>query len=256
MFKTKICLLFGFFFLAWNLEAGEVVHLSLKDCLDLASKNNAKLGAHSYAIEGAKWQYNETQARWMPIIEVSDRMAPVPKDAQNAVDSFFDGNITFFNGAKVGIGLPLYGFGKLSAAKRLGGIGIEAAKGKREKDAGKIRFDVTKLYYGILLGEELKNIARDTLQKIDDQLNKEEETKEHTPYQIAKLKVFRIDIQRKLAETEEKSGLAREALRLQIGLQEEALLIYPIAISIQFPKRFSRSLFICKRPRSQGPTRS
>ena len=221
MFKRKLFFLFVSFCLAASAKAEPPLRLSLQDCLDLASKNSAKMEASGYDIERAEWQYSEANAAFKPVLEWSDRMAPVPRDAQNAAESFFSGDVTFFNSAKIGVGVPVATFGKIAKAKSLAEKGIEAAKEKKAKQKEEIYFDVKRLYFGILLGEELKTLAVDTLQKVDDKLKGEEKNPEHSPYDIAKLKIFRLDLQRKFKEAEEKGDLARQALKVQLGLNRE-----------------------------------
>lgn len=194
------------------------LRLSLSDCLRLAEENNGKLEASDYAIEGARWQYNEAKALFKPVLEVTDRMAPVPTDAQNAAESFFQGDITFFNSTKVGLGMPIHAFGKLATAKKLANQGIQAAQERKAKDRDEIAFQVKQLYYGILLGTELSRIMGDAVKKIDNHLAKEETDPEHSPYEIAKLRVFKLELEKGLREAEERSELGFAALRVQMGL--------------------------------------
>lgn len=187
----------------------------------MAEANNAKLEAGGYAVEGAEWQLNEAQARFKPVLELTNRMAPAPTDAANAAQSFFEGELTFFNQTKVGLGLPVYTFGKLSTAQALAARGVEAAKQKRERTREELRYDVKRLYYGILLGDELRELLEDALGKVNRQLAKEEEDPEHSPYDIAKLKVFKLEMEKRFDEAETKGELAVAALRLQMGLPSE-----------------------------------
>lgn len=207
-------------FSVWGQEA-QPLRLSLDDCLQLAEQNNAKLAAGEYAVEGAGWQINEAQALFKPVLEVTDRMAPVPTDAQDAAASFFRGDITFFNQSRIGVGLPVSSFGKLSTAKELAIQGREAAVKQKERTREEIRYDVKRLYYGILFGREVILLTDDAIGKIDKQLAKEEEDPEHSPYEIAKLKVFRLELEKKQEEARVKGDLAREAMKVQVGLPPE-----------------------------------
>ncbi|MBI4125077.1 MAG: TolC family protein [Deltaproteobacteria bacterium] len=223
--RRKGLFFIGIFGLAVSLsvsaQEAPPLRLSLEDCLALAEANNAKLEAGDYAIEGSEWQVNEAKARFKPVLEVTDRMAPVPTDAQNAAESFFRGDITFFNQTKVGVGLPVYAFGKLSTAKNLAAQGVEAAKNQKERAREEIHHDVKRLYFGILFGKEIVDLTDDAIGKIDNQLAKEEEDPEHSPYDIAKLKVFKLELEKRQEEARIKSDLAREALKVQMGLPAE-----------------------------------
>lgn len=199
-------------------------HLSLQECLEMAAANNARLAAKDYAIEGAQWKYNETKVHGVPTFEYSNKSAPVPRDARTAAASFFEGDVTFFNATRFAVGLPLSGFGQLSVVQDLAQKGIEQARMERVRDEVKLRSEVKQLYYGVLLSQDLGELGRDAVQKIEKQLKKEEETKEHSPYEILKLKVFKLELEKRVAESFTKGALAKEALKLQVGLREEDMI--------------------------------
>lgn len=202
-------------------QPANVLRLSLEDCLNLADQNNAKLRAKEYEIAGAQWQKIESRIRFKPVVEINNRMAPVPTNADDPLGSFAAGDLTFFNGTKVSIGTPLYAFGKITKAQGLALRGVEAAKEKKEKERGDVHYDVKRLYYGILLGKESETLLQDAWQKIEEYLQKEGVEPKHSPYEIAKLKVFKLELEKKVAEVTEKRLLADEALRLQLGLSPE-----------------------------------
>lgn len=206
-----------------NLAFFVLLQLSLHDCLLMAKQYNDLLKAKGVAIEGAKWRQSEAQAAFQPVLEYKDRMAPVPTDADNPIKSLGKGELTFFNSIHLGLGIPVFTFGKLSTAQALAGKGIEESQGRLVMEEGKLAFEVKQLYYGILLGDEIERLLKDALEKIDAQLAKEEETKEHSPYDIAKLKVFRIEAEKKHREALQKQELAYAALRVQLGLPEGAV---------------------------------
>lgn len=196
------------------------LRLTLEDCLQLASENHAKLEAKDYGIEGAKWRLNESRARFWPIIDYKHRMAPVPTDASEAAESFLQGELTFFNSIRVGLGMPLYAFGQLTTVQKLARQGVKAAEVERDKDEGQIHFEVKQLFFGILLARELKAVAYDALSKINGKLKDEAFTQKHSPFEIAKLKIFKIDLEKRLAEGLEKEKVAKEAMAIQLGLPE------------------------------------
>ncbi|MDZ4224447.1 MAG: TolC family protein, partial [bacterium] len=194
--------------------------LSLKDCLDMALANNARLASKDYAIEGAQWKYAETKVHGVPIFEYSNKSAPVPRDARTAARSFFEGDVTFFNASRFAVGMPLTGFGQLSVVQDLARKGIEAARAEKARDAVRLQSDIKQLYYGVLLSQDLRELGEDAVRKIEDQLEKEEETREHSPYEILKLKVFKLELEKRVQEAATKGDMAKEALKLQVGLGE------------------------------------
>ncbi len=225
-------------------DSPAVLKLSLADCLRLAEEQNVKLKAMNYDIEGAQWKRQEARAGFKPVIELTNRMAPVPTDAENPLESFFDGNITFFNTTKVGVGMPVYTFDKFKTADRLAVKGIDAAETKQIKEKEQIRYDVKRLYFGLLLSAELENLVDVALQKINDQLDKEEAEPKHTPYEIAKLKVFKLELERRRAEGKEKAETARGAMRFQLGLPRDQFFVLadayldPVSFQLQSPDHY------------------
>ena len=201
-------------------EPSSGLRLSLQDCLKIALQNNARIAVRDYAIEAAQWRHEETNIRFYPMVEVSNRSAPVPKNAQQAAQSFFEGDVTYLNASKIAVGLPVYGFGQLAVAQELTEKGVEAAHAEKEKDEIKIQSEVKQLYYAILLGGDLSDIAQDAINKINNQLKKEEETHAHSPYEILKLKVFKLDLEKRFEEAQNKLAFAKHALGIQLGLAE------------------------------------
>ncbi len=196
------------------------LRMSLRDCIKMALANNAKLAAKDYSIEGAQWKYNETKIHGVPTFEYSNRSAPVPRDARRAAASFFEGDVTFFNATRLAVGFPITGFGQLAVVEDLAIKGIEAARMEKAKDTVKLQADIKQLYYGILLSHDLADLGNDAIHKIENQLKKEEETKEHSPYEILKLKVFKLELEKKVEEAVTKGTMAKQALKLQMGMGE------------------------------------
>ncbi|MDO8494467.1 MAG: TolC family protein [Deltaproteobacteria bacterium] len=199
----------------------ETLVLSLEKCLEMAGQNSEKIQVKDLGIEGAQWRYQESLAGGKPVFEYKDRIAPVPTDADHPAESFFNGDLTFFNSFRFGVGVPLYASGKLTTAKNLGLKGIEEARMRHRMEKEEVEFEVKQLYFGILLGSEMNYLFKDAVEKINKQLAQEEEEPKHSPYEIAKLKVFKLELAKRMNETGEKIELAKEALRLHLGIQEE-----------------------------------
>jgi len=205
---------------AFAQESPSRLHLSLQDCLELALQNNAKLPIRDYAISAAEQRIREAKAGFWPVIDYSDKMAPAPKDALHAAKSFFEGDLTFWNSTHIGLGFPVYAFGQLETAQNLARKGVEVAKQEKVRDETTIHFEVQQLYHGILFSREIQSIMQDAVNKLENQLKKEEETKKHSPYDILKLKVFKADLEKRILEIKEKETEARLALKIQMGLPE------------------------------------
>lgn len=223
-----------------------VLTLSLEDCLKLALEQNMKIKAAGQEEVAARGQLTEAKAGFWPVIEYNYRVAPVPTDITNAFDSFFDGQVTLFNSFHVGIGVPLITFGQLHTAKKLAEGGVEAARINGEKARATVAYQVKQLYYGVQLGKETIKLLGEAVDKLNEQVAKEEgaETPGMDPYDLLQLKNFKVELEKRLQEAQQNVDLAYEGLRVQLNLEpgtEIALdteSIKPVLASLDQEQRF------------------
>ncbi|PIR16372.1 MAG: hypothetical protein COV46_08555 [Deltaproteobacteria bacterium CG11_big_fil_rev_8_21_14_0_20_49_13] len=197
--------------------------LTLEDCLRISLEHNAKLQATGYGIDAAKAQLMEASAIGWPILNFEYRTAPVPQNAQRAVESFFSGEWSWWNRVKFDMGIPIYSFGKLSLAEEMARSGIQAAQTYAFQEKNSLVSKVRQLYYGILLAEEVGRLLSEAHKRLSDEIakreNKDEESEEvSSPMDSLKMKVFLYDLERRLADARQKETLALEGLRVQMGL--------------------------------------
>ncbi|MBI2091636.1 MAG: hypothetical protein HYT75_01395 [Deltaproteobacteria bacterium] len=79
------------------------LRMTLEDCIKIALEHNAKLQATGYAVDAARAQFREASAVGWPIVDYEYRSAPIPHDVSNAMDSFFSGDMAWWNKLKVGV---------------------------------------------------------------------------------------------------------------------------------------------------------
>ncbi len=205
------------------LSTHETLVLTLDDCIKRALENNQKVIGAGLGIEAAKGQLTEAKGAWMPIIDYQYRIAPVPTDATRAFDAFFEGELALFNSIRFAVAVPVFASGQLLTAKRLAENGLAASKEYEVKEREATAFVVKQLYNGILLAGELDKLLADAIEKIGNKL-KDEATQEvptHSPYDLLKLKVFKVDMEKRLAETRQNREMAYEGLKIQMGLDPE-----------------------------------
>lgn len=198
--------------------SGEVMRLSLKECVDRALTYNLDLQAADYSIETAKQKKAEASRIGYPIFDYEYSLAPVPKDVGRAMESFFEGDLSVLNRFKLGIGVPIHTFGKVKTGKELADTGIAAEREKKNVKKSDIVFKVKQLYYGILLAREARHLLKSAHNGVDKEVNKREWEGGHDPTELLKLKLFRAELEQKMEEGDKKEILAREALRVQLGL--------------------------------------
>ncbi|MCC6272521.1 MAG: hypothetical protein IT572_03555, partial [Deltaproteobacteria bacterium] len=91
--------------------------LSIEDCVKMALLNNREVRAKDYDMEVAQSKLKEAQPRGIPVFEYEFLSFPAPRDADRAVSSFFEGDVTFGQRGKISLGIPLYTFGKIGIAQ-------------------------------------------------------------------------------------------------------------------------------------------
>lgn len=197
----------------------EAFRFDLTDCVRMALQNNAEIKGADYDIEDSGYKLREAKPKGLPVFSYEYQGAPVPKDVSNAIHDFFTGDVTFVHRVKLGVGVPITTFGKLQLAQDLARGGIEAAKEKRNQKSSEVVLKVKQLYYGIVLARDLKFMMEDAVKKIEKEIGQRESQEASTdPVDLAKLKLTRYELVKKLGEATRKEEVAVEGLRLQIGL--------------------------------------
>jgi outer membrane protein TolC len=196
------------------------LNLNLNDCVQMAMLNNKEVKAESYEIEAAEWKLKEAQPRGVPTVEYEFISAPVPRNVDDAVESFFSGNITYFQKGSIRLGAPLYTFGKIHLAQDLAQYGIQAKKENKIEKQNDVVVRVKKLYFGILLARDMRKLLQDAIGHLDDEISRREADKKNPadPIEAVRLKLYRFEVLSRLTQLEQKDYLAKEGLRMQIGL--------------------------------------
>ena len=197
------------------------LNLKLNDCLRLALEKNKKIQGKIYGVEAAKWQEIEATGLFAPQIEYEYQGAIVPADVSDAFDSYFSADWSFFNRAKVSIGVPLYTFGKLKTAEALAGKGVEQSIQEKYKEDAQVASEVKQLYYAMLLGKEVDRLLSKATEELKERVAKEEKNNEHSPYEVMQMKIFVLELEERLEEVTDKTEMAKEGMRIQLGMSSD-----------------------------------
>ncbi len=200
--------------------------VNLDDCIRMAMLNNYEVRASDYDVMAAESKLSEAKIRGIPNLDYEFLSAPAPRDVDHAVQSFFDGYLTYFQRGKIAVGFPLYAFGKIGLAQDLARQGIGAEKEKRTDKKNDILLKVKKLYFGILLANDMRDLLQDAIQHMESEISRREanvekgkgEEETRNPVELARLKLARFEILSRLSKLEKDDLLAHHALRIQMGL--------------------------------------
>ncbi len=204
-----------------------VLRMSLEDCIRYALRNNRKVLSGDYAIDAAEAQERESHALGRPVFEYEFGSAPVPNDASRAVQTFFQGQWVWTNRVKLGMAIPITTFGKLATAAELAGRGIDVARERRVSDEVQMVSRMRQLYYGIQMAEEIASLLLQAIDRLSSEIKKAEAqdisadikaSEKYSPIDKLRMKVFRADLEKRLAETRTREDVAINALKIQMGL--------------------------------------
>ena len=202
-------------------EAGPF-RLNLDDCVKLALEHNGKIQGKISGIEAAQWQKKEANGFWKPRIDYEYQAAGVPADLANAFDAYFNGDWSFFNRAKITLGVPVFAFGQFKLAQQLAEQGLQKSFQDKHHDDAQVVSEVKQLFYGILLAEELHSLLDTVHDEVVKRIGKEEKDLEHSPFQLMQLKLVELELEKRMAEVDDKEILAKAGMRLQLDLPPEA----------------------------------
>lgn len=243
--RYSMCLLLLGLFPVWGAWAApkRSVRVTLEDCMRLAAQESGKVVAGGHAIDAALAQLDEAKARGWPVFEYEYRTAPVPQDVSDAVRSFFGADLSWLHTMKVGIGLPVYAFGKLSIAKQLAGHGVEAARELRRKEAAVAVAQARQLYYGIQFSDDMIGLLEDADRELTGKIDEDADgasddasteardpgttvdTSKTAPVEKLRLRILRTELRKRLDEAHRKRRLALAGLRIQLGFPDRTTLV-------------------------------
>lgn len=203
------------------IATGPAIRLNYAECVEVALDNNDEIRAASFDVQLSEGKSLEAHPKGIPVIQYEHRIAPVPKDIDNARESFFDGEISVFNNFKLEFGTPITTFGKIKTAQELGNIGIYASEQQRSEKQTEIALNIYKTYQGILLARELMGLANKAFEAIRGKITELEKERFVDEIAILKLKVALYEVERRVQEAREKEALANYAMKLQLGFESD-----------------------------------
>lgn len=209
--------------------AGTPTSLSLADCIRYALQHDPDLQAASAEIAAARARLKQAErGRWGEaeyrqvlglVPEAKGDILDPPQQNRNAILR----NLGPFTQLEVMFHIPLWSFGKLGAALAAAEEALAAQRAEGELRRAEVIANVKRLYYGVLLTEQLVAVLEDML----DHTNKAVATvKERlavgstsvTEIDLLKLQTGRAKLAQSIAEVKASASLTRKALARAVGL--------------------------------------
>ena len=120
------------------------------------------------------------------------------------------------------VGMPIFTFGKLSAAKRAASAGVDIKRAQLKVAENQLEHDVTRAYWGLKLAREIMYTIQDGNQYLEDAITKiekdlDDDVGEFTITDLLRLKTSRSEVDVRRSETQKLEDLTKAALSIFIG---------------------------------------
>ena len=199
----------------------------LKACLALADANNAQLRMATDRLAQAHAQLDEI--KWVPWSQfsVSGGVAAVPEIKGTGVYSP-NGDISLSSKLgpawRIGVEgvIPLWTFGKISAANAAADKLVEVAAADVERWRGLVHHDVRRAYFGLMLAHDARYLIDTAKSKLDSAIASLEDKDDADEADVLRMKTLRAEIAARFGEIEKGERIATAALRFLTGVQDPA----------------------------------
>ncbi len=198
------------------------VRMTLEQCLDRALRVSPDIDQAILAVKGLEARLSEAKfAGILPQLQWTNIFGPAPGiegDTEQIETIRSDlSNLGVFSRTQIELVQPLYTFGKLSNARKAAGYGLEAGEAAVEVKKNNVALQVKKLFYGIVLARELRDIVLESEEKVQEarqRINEmiEEDTEDVGQNDLLKIDVFEFEVQKSRARAEKSIEMGKAAL--------------------------------------------
>ena len=206
---------------------------TLSECLSLTEKNHPNLWAARARLAYVHSQLDE--ARWTPFWQWTANVGasvlpPITGTSVYTSSSPNSRNVSLTSGLEpivhfdINGVIPLYTFGKITAAKEAATAGVRVSEWDLEKSRQQARMDVRRAFYGLLLARDAKYLAGEVTRELDkgikgvrDKLAKDDKTVSEVD--AFRLEILKEEILSRAGDATRGESVATSALRFLTGVQ-------------------------------------
>jgi len=218
-------------------SAGEGVHrdtvvVSLAQAERLALRNHPTVQQSRLDVTIAESRQQQARdARYVPKLELQNIWGPIPRARGEFTDtgvlvspdtSTSLSDLRWFTEVDLAVVQPLYTFGRLSGLADAAGFGVEASRSGLEASSDEVRLQVRKLYWGLLLGQELVDVADGVLNQLaeaDSILADRYDEGSATQNDMFKFQIFKYQVRKRRREAVDRHAMAEAGMRAMLGLE-------------------------------------
>ena len=228
-------------------KSAPLTSLSLQDCIAIALELNRRRAVFALNIKIAQYRHKQALSSYWPRLLINSTysrmdedidfifpeetadytisgIAPLPVTSTVTVPQKTvkvtdrDKKVTYLD-----FSLPLYTGGTRKAASDQAAFGVQAAKQSARRTDLELIYDVKRMYYGLVLAQELERIGNNTLSRLSATLQLTEQLYKNSAAQVTKadyLKNKDIDesVRSALADLERNKKIAYSAIINSMGL--------------------------------------
>ncbi len=202
--------------------------LSLEDCIHSALEAGPQRDLIVADLKAAKARLDEAKAgrfgtaEYTQIVGVVNEARGDPVYSPDKQTDFFNG-LGPFTRLELDVRLPIYTFGKLSAALEAAEKGLSSERARGEVTEARTVLETKRLYYGLLLSQQLTYVLQDMLDSMDEAIELTEQRLDDDSHQVTELDVLRLKVGRSkfvagVERVEAATRLTKSALARTIGL--------------------------------------
>jgi outer membrane protein TolC len=208
---------------------------SLGECLTLTEHNHPALAAARARLDAMRAQLEEARVAPLPSGALNSHFGVVPNTPTSPSGvpappsgNFVTQSLSHGVGPFVQLGLsatlPLFTFGKISAANRAAEAQVRLGEWDVEKDRQQVRLDVRRAYYGVTLARDLLALTADAASQLDDAIAHVRKKLEDGERGVddadrVRLEVNRDDLVARVADVKRGEASALATLRFYTGVQ-------------------------------------
>ncbi|MGB0679280.1 MAG: TolC family protein [Polyangiales bacterium] len=153
----------------------------------------------------------------------------------------------------VGGAVPLYTFGKLTAAKQAARAGVRAARLARERTWAQLRFDVRRAYFGLQLALDLEQLLEEGRAKLRQaerqvQARLDEDDEDVDEMDQWRLSIAAAEVETRLVQTRKLATVTRAALHMLTGQRQIRLADCPMQALALLPRAPDSGVSTAGRP--------
>ncbi len=209
-------------------EAGESQY-ELEEILDRALGFAPLVQEHEARQDHARWQQFRADRAWWPRIEAQTLLAPVPADADPSridenLDEIFALNIGPFIRQTARVTVPVYTFGRISAARELAAIGVDVSELRADAAIQDHLLLARQAYYGRQLSRAFEELIEEGGGLVKDTLEQMEEDRafgeaDFSTEDLRRLQIFDAELDALILDNRRLGDLTEAALRYLADLE-------------------------------------